>query len=134
MITPAFIFTVFMLTLGPIKVTPAFFVMTQGQTPEAVRGLAIKGTIAATAISLIIFLAMTSMAASWRVSVDDLRIAQTSDFRKRFARFAGRARCGHGPPEGPASPKGDCRAPDGLPQRIGPLAAARRANGFLRLV
>ena len=75
MITPAFIFTVFMLTLGPIKVTPAFFVMTQGQTPEAVRALAIKGTMAATAISLIIALAMTSMAASWRVSVDDLRIA-----------------------------------------------------------
>jgi multiple antibiotic resistance protein len=75
MITPAFIFTVFMLTLGPIKVTPAFFVMTQGQTPEAVRGLAIKGTIVATAVSLVIALAMTSIAASWRLSVDDLRIA-----------------------------------------------------------
>jgi len=47
MITPAFIFTAFMLTLGPIKVTPAFFMMTQGQTPEAARGRALKGTLAA---------------------------------------------------------------------------------------
>jgi multiple antibiotic resistance protein len=75
MITPAFIFTVFMLTLGPIKAIPAFFTITQGQTPEVVRGLAIRGTMAATGVSLVIALAMTSLAASWRVSVDDLRIA-----------------------------------------------------------
>jgi multiple antibiotic resistance protein len=75
MTTPAFIFTVFMLTLGPIKVAPAFFVMTQGQTPEAARGLALKGTLAATAVSLVIALAMTGLVASWRVSHDDLRIA-----------------------------------------------------------
>jgi multiple antibiotic resistance protein len=75
MITPAFIFTVFMLTLGPIKATPAFFMMTQGETPEAARGLAIRGATAATGVSLVIALAMTSLAASWRVSVDDLRIA-----------------------------------------------------------
>jgi hypothetical protein len=29
MITPLFVFTVFMLTLGPIKTVPAFFAMTQ---------------------------------------------------------------------------------------------------------
>ena len=75
MITPAFIFTVFMLTLGPIKATPAFFMMTRGETPEAVRALAIRGAMAATGVSLVIALAMTSLAASWRVSVDDLRIA-----------------------------------------------------------
>ena len=75
MITPAFIFTVFMLTLGPIKVAPAFFMMTEGQSPEAVRGLAIRGTIAATAVCLVIALAMTRLVASWRVSSDDLRIA-----------------------------------------------------------
>jgi multiple antibiotic resistance protein len=75
MITPAFIFTVFMLTLGPIKVAPAFFLMTEGQTAEAVRCLAIKGTMAATVVCLAIALAMSSMTASWRVSADDLRIA-----------------------------------------------------------
>ena len=34
MITPLFIFTVFMLTLGPIKTVPAFFAMTQNQAPD----------------------------------------------------------------------------------------------------
>jgi len=75
MITPAFIFTVFMLTLGPIKTVPAFFAMIEGMAPEAVRVLAIKGTMAATAVSLLIALVMTSLAASWRVSADDMRIA-----------------------------------------------------------
>jgi multiple antibiotic resistance protein len=75
MITPAFIFTIFMLTLGPIKTVPAFFAMTQGQAPEAGRALALKGTAAATAVSLLIAFVMTGIAASWRVSADDLRIA-----------------------------------------------------------
>jgi small neutral amino acid transporter SnatA (MarC family) len=75
MITPAFIFTIFMLTLGPIKTVPAFFAMTRDQAPAAVRSLAIKGTAVATAVSLVIALVMTGVAASWRVSPDDLRIA-----------------------------------------------------------
>lgn len=75
MITPAFIFTIFMLTLGPIKTVPAFFAMTQDQAPTAVRALALKGTTVATAVSLLIVLVMTGVAASWRVSADDLRIA-----------------------------------------------------------
>ena len=75
MITPAFIFTIFMLTLGPIKTVPAFFAMTQDQAPAAMRALALKGTIVATAVSLLIALLMTGVAASWRVSSDDLRLA-----------------------------------------------------------
>lgn len=75
MITPTFIFTIFMLTLGPIKTVPAFFAMTQDQAPPAVRALAIKGTTVATAVCLLIAFVMTAVAASWRVSADDLRIA-----------------------------------------------------------
>jgi multiple antibiotic resistance protein len=75
MITPAFIFTIFMITLGPIKTVPAFFAMIEGQPPEAARVLAIKGMIVATAVSLLIALVMTGVAASWRVSLDDFRIA-----------------------------------------------------------
>jgi multiple antibiotic resistance protein len=75
MITPAFIFTIFMLTLGPIKTVPAFFAMTQDQAPAAARVLALKGTAVATAVSLLIALVMTGVAASWRVSADDLRLA-----------------------------------------------------------
>jgi multiple antibiotic resistance protein len=75
MITPLFIFTVFMLTLGPIKTVPAFFAMTQNQAPDSVRALALQGTMVATAVSIVIAVVMTGIAASWRVSPDDLRIA-----------------------------------------------------------
>jgi multiple antibiotic resistance protein len=75
MITPLFIFTVFMMTLGPIKTVPAFFAMTQNQAPDSARALALQGTMVATAVSIVIALVMTGVAASWRVSSDDLRIA-----------------------------------------------------------
>lgn len=75
MITPAFIFTIFMVTLGPIKTVPAFFAMTQGQAPAAARVLALKGTTVAMIVSLVIALVMTGVAASWRVSSEDLRLA-----------------------------------------------------------
>ena len=75
MITPAFIFTIFMLTLGPIKTVPAFFAMTRGQAAATARALAMKGTTVATTVCLVIVLVITEVAASWRVSPDDLRIA-----------------------------------------------------------
>lgn len=75
MITPVFIFTIFMVTLGPIKTVPAFFAMTQDQAPTAARALALKGTTVATAVSILIALVMTGVAASWRISADDLRLA-----------------------------------------------------------
>lgn len=75
MITPAFVFTIFMVTLGPIKTVPAFFAMTQDQPPAALRSLALRGTAVATAIALLIALVMTGVAASWRISSDDLRLA-----------------------------------------------------------
>jgi multiple antibiotic resistance protein len=64
-----------MLTLGPIKTVPAFFAMTQDQSPAAVCALAVKGTTVATAVALVVALVMTEVAASWRISPDDLRIA-----------------------------------------------------------
>ena len=75
MITPLFIFTVFMLTLGPIKTVPAFFAMTQNQAPGSARALALQGTMVAAAVSIVIAVVMTGIAASWRVSPDDLWIA-----------------------------------------------------------
>ncbi|HUN41878.1 MAG TPA: MarC family protein [Acetobacteraceae bacterium] len=75
MITPAFMFTIFMLTLGPIKTVPAFFAMTRNDAPPAMRSLAVRGTVAATVISLVIAFVMTAVAASWRLSPDDIRIA-----------------------------------------------------------
>lgn len=75
MITPLFIFTVFMLTLGPVKTVPAFFAMTQNQAADGARALALRGTMVASAVCMVIFVVMTGFVASWRVSADDLRIA-----------------------------------------------------------
>lgn len=75
MITPAFVFTIFMLTLGPIKTVPAFFAMTQDLAPAAARALALKGTMVAITVCLLIAFVMTGVAASWRVSPDDVRLA-----------------------------------------------------------
>jgi multiple antibiotic resistance protein len=75
MIAPAFIFTVFMLTLGPVKTVPGSLSMTQDRTPSHVRALALKGTAVATAVSLLIALVMTGVAAPWRISPDDVRLA-----------------------------------------------------------
>jgi multiple antibiotic resistance protein len=75
MITAGFVFTIFMLTLGPIKTVPAFYAMTQDLAASERRSLAIKGTLVATAIALLIALVMRGTAASWGVSVDDLRLA-----------------------------------------------------------
>jgi small neutral amino acid transporter SnatA (MarC family) len=61
MITPTFIFTIFMLTLGPIKTAPAFFAMTQGYAPNASRALAAKGAAMATAVALLIALVMVGV-------------------------------------------------------------------------
>jgi small neutral amino acid transporter SnatA (MarC family) len=63
MITPAFVFTIFMLTLGPIKTAPAFFAMTQDQSAAAVRALPVKGTTVATAVALVVALVMTRFVA-----------------------------------------------------------------------
>jgi multiple antibiotic resistance protein len=75
MITPAFVFRGFMLTLGPIKTVPAFFAMTQDQSSSSARALAVKGTTVATVVALVVAVVMTEVAASWRISPDDLRIA-----------------------------------------------------------
>ncbi len=74
-VTPAYIFTIFMLTLGPIKVIPAFATMVKDATREQVIALAVRGTLQATAIALFIAIAVTGMQASWGVSLDAIRIA-----------------------------------------------------------
>ena len=66
MITPIFMFTIFMLTLGPIKTVPAFFMMTEDQDIKVARALAVRGTLIATAICLLIASVMRGTVAAWR--------------------------------------------------------------------
>ena len=72
---PAYIFTIFMVTLGPIKTVPAFFAMTKDLDPAAQRRLALEGATAATAIALVIALVLDEVASSWGVGADDLLLA-----------------------------------------------------------
>jgi multiple antibiotic resistance protein len=120
MISPLFIFTVFMLTLGPIKTVPAFFAMTQNQAPDATRALALQGTMVATAVSIVIAVVMTGLAASWRVSPDDLRIAGGillfAASRETIVRF-GRA---EPPPQSATPPQNPAITPLAIPIIVTP--------------
>ena len=73
-VTLAYVFTIFMLTLGPIKVIPAFAGLVRDAPREQVIALAVRGTIMATAIVLFIALGVTSLQATWGVSLDAIRI------------------------------------------------------------
>lgn len=73
-VTLAYVFTIFMLTLGPIKVIPAFAGMVRDATRQQEISLAARGTLQATAVALFIAFGATSMQASWGVSLDAIRI------------------------------------------------------------
>lgn len=75
MLDLAFLFTIFMITLGPIKVIPGFYAMSKDMEPAEMRSLAFKGTLIATAISLVIALVIPAIQGGWRVNTDDIRIA-----------------------------------------------------------
>ncbi|HEY4167807.1 MAG TPA: MarC family protein [Reyranella sp.] len=74
-VTPAYVFTIFMVTVGPIKVIPAFATMVKEATREQVIALAVRGALQSTAIALFIAIGITGMQASWGVSLDAIRIA-----------------------------------------------------------
>jgi len=75
MITPIFVLTIFMITLGPIRSVPGFFLITKDQDTKVARALAIKGTLVATAVCLLVALVIHGTAAAWQVTVDELRLA-----------------------------------------------------------
>lgn len=75
MVDMIFVFTIFMVTLGPIKVIPGFYNLTKDLAPSETRMLALKGASIATMISLVIAGVMPGIANSWQVTPDDLRIA-----------------------------------------------------------
>ncbi len=75
MIDMVFVFTIFMVTLGPIKVIPGFYNYTKDHEPSDRRSLAVRGAIFATIICLVIAAVMPGLATSWQVSPGELRIA-----------------------------------------------------------
>jgi multiple antibiotic resistance protein len=68
-------FTIFFITLGPVKIVPPFFLMTHDLDQRTIRLLALKGTIVSTAIALFVTIVVSSVMKNWRVSADAMAIA-----------------------------------------------------------
>ncbi len=73
-VTLHLVFTIFMLTLGPIKVIPAFAGMVRDATRQQVTALALRGAIQSTILALLIAFGVTELQAAWGVSLDAIRI------------------------------------------------------------
>lgn len=72
---PAFIFTIFFLTLGPIKIVSAFNKLTHSMPLEFKRKVAIRGIFVATAVCLYVALLGQGIVKSYQLSIEGLGIA-----------------------------------------------------------
>lgn len=68
------IFPIIFLTLGPIKTIPVFYRLTQGTTPQFRARLALRGTLIATAMCVLIGSIGEIILTNWRVSSQALQI------------------------------------------------------------
>jgi multiple antibiotic resistance protein len=68
-------FTIFLVTLGPIKIVAPFFLITHRVERRTVLRLALKSTIVATSIALFIVVSVVSIMAKWHVSIEAVAIA-----------------------------------------------------------
>ncbi len=68
-------FTIFFVTLGPVKIVPPFFLMTYDQERRTIWLLALKSTVVATIIALFVAIVLSALMEKWRVSVDAIAIA-----------------------------------------------------------
>jgi multiple antibiotic resistance protein len=73
-VTLAYVFTIFMLTLGPLKVIPVFAGLVRDATRAQIVALALRSTLQATAVALLIAFGITALQSSWGVSLDAIRI------------------------------------------------------------
>ena len=70
----SFIFAIFFLTLGPLKLIPTFYGITQGMDGKARLGLAWKSTTLAFLILVVAAVVGSALAANWRISREALVI------------------------------------------------------------
>jgi multiple antibiotic resistance protein len=71
----SFIFTIFFMLLGPIKLIPAFAGLTRGADGRFKRDVAIRGVVIASALCVFVALAGGTLLSKYRISIDALRIA-----------------------------------------------------------
>jgi multiple antibiotic resistance protein len=70
----SFIFAIFFLTLGPLKLIPTFYGVTQGLDRKTRIGLALKSTLLAFLILVVAAVVGSALAANWRISREALVI------------------------------------------------------------
>jgi multiple antibiotic resistance protein len=77
MINPdlSYVFTIFFVTLGPIKTIPAFFGLTKDASPQFQRKTALQAALISTALCLFIALIGRNVLGKWGVSLDALKLA-----------------------------------------------------------
>ncbi len=71
----SFIFTVFFMLLGPIKLIPSFSGVTRGADRRFKRSVAIWGAVIASALCAFVALAGETILLKYRISIDALRIS-----------------------------------------------------------
>lgn len=71
----AYVFTIFFLTLGPLKIIPAVAAASAGLNWRQVLAIACKAAVLSTVIALGIFYGGNHVVAAWRVSVEAIAIA-----------------------------------------------------------
>ena len=71
----SFIFTVFFMLLGPVKLIPSFGGLTRGADPQFKRDVAIRGVVVASALCAFVALAGGTLLGRYRISLDAVRIA-----------------------------------------------------------
>ena len=75
MVDLGYVLTIFIVTLGPLKITPAFFMVTQRADRRTLLTLAAKSTIVSSLIVLFVALIVSGIMVKWRVSVSAMAIA-----------------------------------------------------------
>ncbi|MFB8798217.1 MAG: MarC family protein [Microcoleus sp.] len=72
---PKFIFTIFFLTLGPVKIISPFARLTHEATPNYRRDVAIRAAMIATTVVLLVALLGHRLVVNYQLSFDSLRLA-----------------------------------------------------------
>jgi len=71
----SFIFTIFFMLLGPLKLIPAFGGLTRGADSRFKRNVAIRGVVVASVLCAFVALAGGTLLGKYRISLDAVRIA-----------------------------------------------------------
>jgi len=71
----SFIFTIFFMLLGPVKLIPSFAGLTRGADVPFKRSVAIRGAVVASVLCVFVALAGETLLGKYRISLDAVRIS-----------------------------------------------------------